>query len=112
MTEKDWLKQLKECDDKATRLAFADWLEEQERPFAAAHQRKRAGVSTIWYELVYMRKDGKRESLGRWARPKNALMRLENRQDKERVWTIEVIEVQEENLGTITEEQLRSKLRG
>ncbi|MBN9120052.1 MAG: TIGR02996 domain-containing protein [Planctomycetes bacterium] len=38
-------------DDRTVRAAYADWLEEHERPYEAAVQRDRAGVSEVWYKL-------------------------------------------------------------
>ncbi len=50
--ERGFLKAIKEKpDDVATRLAYADWLEEQARPLDAVRQRAEAGVSEVQYRL-------------------------------------------------------------
>lgn len=37
--------------DSNARVAYADWLEEHDRPYEAAVQRDRAGVSEVWLKL-------------------------------------------------------------
>ena len=37
--------------DSNARVAYADWLDEHDRPYEAAVQRDRAGVSELWYRL-------------------------------------------------------------
>jgi uncharacterized protein (TIGR02996 family) len=50
--ERAFLKALKEAPgDAATLLAYADWLEEHDRPYRAMMQRVRAGVSQGRYKL-------------------------------------------------------------
>jgi uncharacterized protein (TIGR02996 family) len=41
----------KSPDDRTVRAAYADWLEERDRPYEAAVQRDRAGLSEVWYKL-------------------------------------------------------------
>lgn len=38
-------------DDRTVHAAYADWLEEHERPYEAAVHRDRAGVSEVWYKI-------------------------------------------------------------
>jgi uncharacterized protein (TIGR02996 family) len=52
----------KNPDDRTVRAAYADWLEEHDRPYEAAVQRDRAGVSEVWYKL-------RRTTDGRFAEP-------------------------------------------
>ena len=50
--EQGFLKALEEKpDDVATRLAYADWLEEHDRPYRAMLQRVQAGVSQVRYKV-------------------------------------------------------------
>jgi uncharacterized protein (TIGR02996 family) len=50
--ERAFLAALKEnAKDVATRLAFADWLEENERPYEAMLQRVKAGVSEARFRI-------------------------------------------------------------
>ncbi len=41
----------KQPDDRTARVAYADWLDEHDRPYEAAVQRDKAGVSEVWYML-------------------------------------------------------------
>jgi len=50
----------KNSDDTTARLAYADWLDERDRPYEAILQRERAGVSEVRYKL-------RRKSDGRFA---------------------------------------------
>lgn len=50
--EKGFLKALKkDPKDVATLSAFADWLDEHERPYEAAVQRGKAGLSEVFYKI-------------------------------------------------------------
>jgi uncharacterized protein (TIGR02996 family) len=50
--ERGFLKAIKENPrDVATRLAYADWLEEQNRPYDALQQRVKAGISEMRFKL-------------------------------------------------------------
>ena len=37
--------------DATARSAYADWLDEQDRPYEALLQRDKAGVSEVWFKL-------------------------------------------------------------
>lgn len=55
MTKDDWLKQIKERpDDRALRLAFADWLEEAGDRIEAFKQREKAGVGEVLYYVGFL----------------------------------------------------------
>lgn len=41
----------KNSDDRTVHSAYADWLEEHDRPYEAAIQRDRAGLSEVWFKL-------------------------------------------------------------
>lgn len=41
----------KDKNDVATRSAYADWLDEHERPYEAAVQRGKAGLSEVFYKV-------------------------------------------------------------
>jgi len=50
--ERGFLKAIKENpDDQASRLAYADWLEDHDRPHDALNQRVKAGVSQLGYKI-------------------------------------------------------------
>jgi uncharacterized protein (TIGR02996 family) len=52
MDERGFLKAIEENpDDTVTRLAYADWLEEQGRSYEAMKQRVKGGVSQVQYKL-------------------------------------------------------------
>ncbi len=50
--EQGFLLSLKENpDDTTARSAYADWLDEHDRPYEALLQRDKAGVSEVWFKL-------------------------------------------------------------
>jgi uncharacterized protein (TIGR02996 family) len=56
--EKGFLAAIKKNPKDATaRSAFADWLDEHERPYEAALQRAKAGLSEVYYK-IRRKKDG------------------------------------------------------
>ena len=56
--EKAFLRALKKNPkDVATHSAFADWLDEHDRPYEAAIQRGKAGLSEVYYK-IRRKKDG------------------------------------------------------
>jgi uncharacterized protein (TIGR02996 family) len=54
----------KDAGDVNTRAAYADWLDEHNRPYEAAVQRDKGGVSEVWYKL-------RRTTDGLFAEPDN-----------------------------------------
>ena len=41
----------KNSDDATARSAYADWLDEHERPYEAAQQRSKAGLSEVFFKI-------------------------------------------------------------
>lgn len=65
--EQGFLRAIEEnASDKATRLAYADWLEDHHRPYEAMLQRVQAGVSEVRYK-IRRKSDGKFAAARTWS---------------------------------------------
>jgi uncharacterized protein (TIGR02996 family) len=107
----------KDSKDKATRAAYADWLDEHDRAYEAAVQRDKAGLSEVWYK-VRRKTDGLFAEPGgrepwtkvgkRWRSLKQVVPHIHNMRDGGRYLAVKwedleivVTEIRPQDIGTL-----------
>jgi uncharacterized protein (TIGR02996 family) len=103
--------------DTATRAAYADWLDEQDRAYEAAVQREKAGLSEVWYRVrrktdgLFAEPDGREcwtRTGKRWRSLKQVVPHIHNRSARGRYLDVKwedlevvVSEVRPEDIGAL-----------